>query len=90
MVDRLERQGLVERQSIATDRRVKMVALTPRGRRTRAELFEGLYSPPPELSRLGRADLVALRDAAAKLPKRPGPGTVRPGAFRAERQKRSP
>lgn len=68
MVDRLEERGLAERRSSATDRRVKLVVLTPLGRKTRAAIMEGMYEPPPELLRLDRADLEALRDALARLP----------------------
>jgi DNA-binding MarR family transcriptional regulator len=68
MVDRLEERGLAERRSSPTDRRVKLVVLTPLGRKTRAAILEGMYEPPPELLRLDRADLQALRDALAQLP----------------------
>ncbi len=68
MIDRLEQRGLVERQTVVADRRVKMVVLTPLGVKTKAELLQGLYEPPPELLELDRADLEALRDAVAKLP----------------------
>src|SRR6266496_4229319 len=68
MVDRLEERGLAERRSSPTDRRVKLVVLTPLGRKTRAAILEGMYEPPPELLRLDRADLQALRDALARLP----------------------
>ena len=63
MVDRLEERGLAERRSSPTDRRVKLVVMTPLGRKTRAAIMEGMYEPPPELLRLDRADLQALRDA---------------------------
>jgi DNA-binding MarR family transcriptional regulator len=68
MVDRLEERGLAERRSSPTDRRVKLVVLTPLGRKTRAAIMDGMYEPPPELLRLDRADLEALRDALARLP----------------------
>jgi DNA-binding MarR family transcriptional regulator len=68
MVDRLEERGLAERRSSPTDRRVKLVVLTPLGRKTRAAIMEGMYEPPPELLRLDRSDLEALRDALARLP----------------------
>jgi DNA-binding MarR family transcriptional regulator len=68
MVDRLEGRGLAERKASPTDRRVKLVVLTPLGRKTRAAIMEGMYEPPPELLRLDRADLEALRDALARLP----------------------
>jgi len=68
MVDRLEERGLAERRSSATDRRVKLVVLTPLGRKTRAAIMQGMYEPPPELLRMDRADLEALREALARLP----------------------
>ena len=68
MVDRLEERGLAERRSSPTDRRVKLVVLTPLGIKIRAAIKEGMYEPPPELLRLDRADLEALREALARLP----------------------
>jgi len=47
--------------------------LTPKGSRTREEMFRKLYEPPPELLELDRGDLEALRDAVAKLPLRGSP-----------------
>jgi DNA-binding MarR family transcriptional regulator len=68
MVDRLEERGLAERHSVPEDRRVKSVVLTARGAQTRDRVLEAMHEPPPELLELDRADLVALRDAVAKLP----------------------
>jgi len=68
IVDRLERTGLAERKPHTTDRRVKLVSLTPLGARTRARMLEEMHHPPPELLDLGTAALRALRDAAVKLP----------------------
>jgi len=70
IVDRLEERGLAERRTMPTDRRVKLVVLTPKGSRTREEMFRKLYEPPPELLELGREELEALRDAVSKLPLR--------------------
>jgi DNA-binding MarR family transcriptional regulator len=67
IVDRLEAKGLVERRPHATDRRVKLVVLTPRGSRTRAKQMERMYIPPPELLDLDLDDLVTLRNAVSKL-----------------------
>lgn len=72
MVDRLEERGFAERRTVPTDRRVKLVALTPLGVKMREELLEAFYEPPPELLELDRSDLEALRDAVAKLPTAPG------------------
>src|SRR5262245_8635363 len=72
MVDRLEQRGLAERRGRPGDRRVKLVVLTPAGAKAKAALLAGMYRPPPELLRLPRTALEALRDAAAQLPQRPG------------------
>jgi DNA-binding MarR family transcriptional regulator len=74
IVDRLEAKGLVERRPHATDRRVKLVVLTPRGSRTKATQMERMYVPPPELLDLDLEDLVTLRRAVAKLAPRRTPG----------------
>lgn len=67
IVDRLEAKGLVERRPHATDRRVKLVVLTPRGSRTKAKQMERMYIPPRQLLDLDLDDLVTLRNAVAKL-----------------------
>ena len=46
IVDRLEARGLIERRSLETDRRVKIIRLTPEGQRVRAEVVERMSSPP--------------------------------------------
>jgi len=69
IVDRLEKRGLVERRSAPKDRRVTLVALTARGVKTKARMVRGVYEPPPQLEQLTNDDLIALRDAAAKLRK---------------------
>ena len=67
LVDRLEERGLVQRQGLATDRRVKTVALTPLGIATKKELEEELYRPPPELLTISGATLQELRRALADM-----------------------
>jgi DNA-binding MarR family transcriptional regulator len=67
IVDRLEGRGLVERRPHPTDRRARLVVLTAKGARLKARQLERMYVPPPELLGLDLTDLVALRDAAAKL-----------------------
>jgi len=44
------------------------VVLTARGAAIRGRVLERFYEPPPELLGLSRADLEALREAAARLP----------------------
>src|SRR5919197_2234196 len=63
LVDRLEERGLVERRMLPSDRRVKAVALTPRGIEMKADLLERFYEPPVELCGLDRGSLEDLRDA---------------------------
>jgi DNA-binding MarR family transcriptional regulator len=67
IVDRLEALGLAERQPSAVDRRVKLVRLTARGLRTKAELREEFYTAPDALAALDRADLAALERILRKV-----------------------
>ncbi len=60
IVDRLERMGLAERRTIPEDRRVKLVALTRKGRKMRSELMERFYDPPAEVLDLDAAQLEIL------------------------------
>ena len=68
IVDRLEERGLVERRTLPHDRRVKAVALTDVGVKTKAELFRALYTPPPAFSAMDAERLSALRAALLALP----------------------
>jgi DNA-binding MarR family transcriptional regulator len=79
IVDRLEERALAERRTVATDRRVKLVVLTPRGAEIRGRILQRFFEPPPELLELSRADLEALREAAARLPVTDGWGSEAPG-----------
>jgi len=67
LVDRLEERGLVERRMLPSDRRVKAVALTPLGVKTKGELLERLYEPPEELFELDAGALEGLREALTKI-----------------------
>lgn len=51
-VDRLEASGLIRRQVDPDDRRVKTLAMTPRGRRVRAAMTEIIAHSPPSLTAL--------------------------------------
>jgi DNA-binding MarR family transcriptional regulator len=62
IVDGLEEKGLATRQPSAADRRVKLIALTPEGRKLRARLIRAVEKPPPWVERLSEADRRALRD----------------------------
>lgn len=66
-VDRLERLGMAERRPHPSDRRAKLVVLTPHGGSTKAQLQAGIHVTPPELLTLDTADLQTLRDLLAKL-----------------------
>lgn len=74
IVDRLEELGLASRQPLLTDKRVKLVVLTRKGDRTRADLIHEFHQPPPEFDRLARADLEALERILAKLALAPAAG----------------
>ena len=51
LVDRLEERGLVLRQAAPSDRRIKVIALTAAGRKTRSRLVDGIAARSP-LTRL--------------------------------------
>jgi DNA-binding MarR family transcriptional regulator len=70
LVDRLEHQGLARRIAKDSDRRVKAVVLTAKGKRIRSELVASQYTPPRDLLALTQRDLEALSAAASKLPAR--------------------
>jgi MarR family transcriptional regulator, organic hydroperoxide resistance regulator len=59
IVDRLEKRGLVERRTLATDRRVKELVLTDAGREVLGRLEE-LVTAAPGLSELSSDEQVAL------------------------------
>ena len=62
IVDGLEEKGLAERRPAEHDRRVKLIALTTEGRRTRARLVREIERPPEWLEELSATDQRALRD----------------------------
>jgi len=67
IVDRLEKLGLAERRTVPHDRRVKLVVLTARGVKMKADLMADFLTPPPELLDLDQRDLEALERALDKL-----------------------
>jgi DNA-binding MarR family transcriptional regulator len=67
IVDRLEALGLARRQPLLHDRRVKLVVLTRKGMKIRAELLEEFHRPPPEFAALRRSDLEVLDRVLARL-----------------------
>ena len=62
IIDRLEERGLAERRNAAHDRRVKLVALTPEGKRLKEGIEARMAEPPPPIEALSRQDQRALRD----------------------------
>lgn len=78
IVDRLEKLGLAERRPVPRDRRVKLVVLTPKGQKVRAELLKEFHEPPRDLAALDREDLESLRRLLGKLS--PGSPANGPGA----------
>jgi DNA-binding MarR family transcriptional regulator len=67
LVDRLEERGLVERRMLPSDRRVKAVALTPRGVQMKAQLADRMYQPPAALLSLDRRALEQFERALTKI-----------------------
>ncbi|HEY7190813.1 MAG TPA: MarR family transcriptional regulator [Vicinamibacterales bacterium] len=67
IVDRLEELGFASRQPLLHDKRVKLVVLTRKGEKTRADLLQEFHHPPAEFDRLDRGDLEALERIIAKL-----------------------
>jgi MarR family transcriptional regulator, organic hydroperoxide resistance regulator len=61
ITDRLEERGLVERTPDDRDRRVKLLVLTPEGRRVREAIQARLSEPPPAITNLSKEDQRMLR-----------------------------
>ena len=68
IVDRLEKSGLAERRTVPHDRPVKLVVLTARGVKTKAELMAEFLTPPAELLDMDQSDLETLQRALEKFP----------------------
>ena len=85
IVDRLEARGLIERQHLATDRRVKNLALTAEGRRLRRQV-EAILSAAPGVSALAASEQASLQDLLSRsLAKSPSPSAERVGERGAKR-----
>jgi DNA-binding MarR family transcriptional regulator len=68
VVDRLEGRHLVERRAVPGDRRVKLVGLTSRGRKTREAILAAMHEPPEELIALDKEDLAAMARILSRIP----------------------
>jgi DNA-binding MarR family transcriptional regulator len=75
LADSLEERGLIERRADASDRRFRLLALTPEGERLRASLEKRLAEPPQFLSRLTPTEQKQLLQLLTKIfapePRRP-------------------
>jgi DNA-binding MarR family transcriptional regulator len=68
ITDRLEDRGLVERRAAPHDRRVKLLVLTPEGRRVRQEIQARLSEPPPAVKELlSREEQRTLRNILGRV-----------------------
>jgi DNA-binding MarR family transcriptional regulator len=67
LADSLEARGLLERRADRSDRRLRLLALTPAGKRLRSSLEARLAEPPAFLNRLTAAEQKQLLDLLTKL-----------------------
>lgn len=67
LADSLEARGLIERRPDASDRRFRLLALTPEGERLRASLEELLARPPHFLDRLSLGEQKQLLHLLTKI-----------------------
>jgi DNA-binding MarR family transcriptional regulator len=62
IVDSLEQKGLARRRPAENDRRVKLIELTPEGKRVQARLTRAYKKPPAWVESISEEDQRALRD----------------------------
>jgi DNA-binding MarR family transcriptional regulator len=67
LADSLESQGLIERRPDSSDRRFRLLGLTPEGDRVRLKLEAKLAEPPQFLERLTQAEQRQLLQLLAKV-----------------------
>jgi MarR family transcriptional regulator, organic hydroperoxide resistance regulator len=60
VVDKLEARGLIARQGAENDRRVKVLAVTEKGRQVRRELLSRASKAPPELAAMPKPTRLLL------------------------------
>ena len=84
IVDKLETRGLIARRGTASDRRVKTLVVTERGRALRSRLIARLLEAPPavrslsaEVKALLTATLRAVLDERARVPVPPAAPELR-------------
>ena len=75
LIDRIEARGLVERAVDPADRRVRLLALTDRGRRVRAAVDAELVAQVTRATRLSVDDAVLLATLLTRI-ELGGPGTT--------------
>src|SRR6266702_2525279 len=61
IADRLETRGLVRRESLAGDRRVKALTITPSGMKLRRQVMELMSQPPDAIAALGNPSRLGPR-----------------------------
>jgi DNA-binding MarR family transcriptional regulator len=82
LTDSLEERGLVERRPHASDRRIKMIALTDQGVCARREAASVFYRPPVSFRTLTPEEQRQLRDLLRKVagtPELPAEAAARRG-----------
>jgi DNA-binding MarR family transcriptional regulator len=83
VVDTLEQHRLARRQAHPTDRRVKVVVLTPAGERLARRVQAEMASPPPSFALLNAEQVGQLADLLAKLQGREPAGAAAAGLARS-------
>jgi len=86
VVDRLERLGYAARKPSPTDRRAKLVVLTPDGRKVKAAIMREFYAPPPALLGLDARQLAELESLFHRLTSE-APSPNRQSRSRARRRR---
>ncbi len=67
IADRLERHALIRREVAEADRRVKLLVLTPAGKRLREELEAAILETSPVMTGLSASERQALRTLLTKV-----------------------
>ena len=67
LIDRLEARGLVSRHSVPSDRRMRMLTLTPAGARMHQRYRALVKQPPPAIAQLPEELQRSLRDVLTRV-----------------------